>query len=134
MLDKILSFIAEKLARLITCLTNKVFINGQYQATAANAWQYTGLSVTVPSGHNYLVEMIPGYSTGRPIGIGLNDAQTISNAHNAPMYRVEAIRSGESIVRTPYFLLTPGTWYLFDKRESTPTTKNTFVVRGYDLF
>ena len=133
MLDKILSFIAEKLARLITCLTNKIFINGQFQATAANTWQYTGLSITVPSGHNYIVEMLPGYSTGRPIGIGLNDSQTISGAHNAPIYRAEALRTGESVVRSPFFLLTPGTWYLFDKRESVPTTKNSFVVRGYDL-
>lgn len=130
MLDNILAFIAERLATLKT----KTFASGSFKGTVANAWEYTGTTLTVPSGHIYLVYMVPGFSTGRPLGAGLHTSNTIAASVGAPYYRAESVNTSDATSRTPLFLLGPGTYYYFEKRATVPTAANSHTIGGFDLF
>lgn len=130
MLDKILSFVVTRLASLRT----KTFASGSFKGTVANDWEYTGTTLTVPSGHIYLVYMVPGFSTGKPIGAGLHTSDTIPTAYGAPIFRAESENASDAIGRTPLFVLGSGTYYYFEKRASVPTGSNSHLIAGYDLY
>lgn len=130
MLDKILSCIAERLASLKI----KVFVQSSFKGSVANDWEYTGTSITVPNRHIYIVDILTGYNTGRPIGAGLHTSATIAAAIGAPYYRAESTNANDATMRMPLFLLLPGTYYYFEKRATVPTTENSHAIRGFDLF
>lgn len=131
MLDKILAFIAGRLASLKT----KVFVSGSFKGTVANAWEYTGTSITVPNGHIYLVYFVPGFSTGKPIGVGLHTSDTIPTAYGAPLFRAESENANDALMRTPLFVLGSGTtYYYFEKRATVPAAANTHTIAGFDLY
>lgn len=110
--------------------TFKNVVSGSCANTVANEWFYTTLSFTVPVGHIYLVYVSVGYNMGKPIGIGLHSSTTISSAIGAPEYTHEASYVGQS----PAWLLSPGTYYLFCKRNgSSGSYTNSYAISAIDF-
>ena len=72
LLTKIL--LATKQIKPINSVTQ---ITGNFKATAANTWQYTGGILTVPAGHVYLVRVWAGWTSVKPIGVGFETATTV---------------------------------------------------------
>lgn len=99
-----------------------------YQGTKSNAWEYVGQSITVPSGHYYIVLAIQTYTAGRPIGIGLGTATD----QNPPIYIATSSGSSETLYRGT-FLVSAGTYYLFTKRAAVPSAVNTYNVWAIDI-
>ena len=100
-----------------------------FKATAANAWQYTGLSFTIPSGHQYLVRPWMGWNSGKPTGVGF-ETSTSTGTKGFPTYSFE---NANGFCTPPIFLLPPGTFYLFEKRATTPTAANTDYISFIDI-
>lgn len=96
-------------------------INWAFKATAANTWQYTGKSFTVPSGYLYLANIYLGFSSGNPTGMGIHTASS-----GTPRWRQEAT----GIQQSPTWTLGAGTYYIFERRASVPSTANTLYM-GY---
>lgn len=100
-----------------------------FKGTAANTWQYNGVSFTIPSGHLYLVRPTLSWSTGKPIGVGFDSASSVG-ASGFPAYNFE---NANGFYVPPVFMLYTGTYYMFEKRASTPTTANTTYVNFVDI-
>ena len=100
-----------------------------FKATAANTWQYTGLSFTIPSGHQYLARPWMGWNSGKPTGVGF-ETSTAMGTKGFPTYNYE---NANGFYTPPVFLLPAGTFYLFEKRASAPTAANTNYVSFVDL-
>lgn len=113
--------------------TNPISVPAQksisFKATAANTWQYTGLSFTIPSGHQYLVRPYIGWNSGKPTGVGF-ETSTSMGTNVPPTYIFE---NANGFSTPPVFLLPAGTFYLFEKRASVPTVANTDYVSFVDL-
>lgn len=110
--------------------TFKTITTGNYANTEANAWFYTDISFTVPAGHVYLVKAVVGYTAGKPIGVGLHTATTISSAVGVPYFSYEST----CVTQSPTWLLQEGTYYLFCKRSgSSGSYTNAYVVSGLDF-
>lgn len=103
---------------------------GSYGQTTANAWECTGLSIVVPSGHVYLCNVQQGFNTGKPLGIGMHDANTLG-ASGIPLksaYDPDGLMTG-------LFMVTNGTWYIYTKRATAAsgTSVNNYYIRYFDL-
>lgn len=101
---------------------------GSFKNTAANAWQYTNLSFTVPNGHFYSIRIGAGWNSGRPTGIGVNYGTT-SLAGDIPAYSNENTNGVYSMSAD---MLGPGTYYIFDKRATVPTLDNNVYFTAMD--
>ena len=99
---------------------------GNYQNSTTD-WEYTGLTVTVPAGHFYVGLLITGYSAGKPIGVGIHSATTLSG--NIPS---QSNTDSNGVYSCPV-LITPGTWYVFTKRATVPSTTNGHNFRYIDF-
>ena len=102
-----------------------------YTTATANAWENTGISVTVPSGHLYLVHVRAVYQNSRPIGIGFHAASTFG-AYNAPQYNVQSPIANETIEKAG-FILTSGTHYLFTKRTETGSNTHYLYILDFNI-
>lgn len=103
-------------------------VNAQsYSTTTANTWQYTGHSFTVPSGHVYVVRLYTQYSAGKPIGLGIHSAASMSGAITAPLYNTENANGVQGYT----MLLPAGTYYIWSKRAGTGS--NTYTATALDL-
>lgn len=100
-----------------------------YKATAANTWEYTKLSFTIPSGHQRLVRPWVGWNSGKPTGVGF-ETSTSMGTKGFPTYNFE---NANGFYTPPVFLLPAGTFYLFEKRASVPTSANTDYVSFIDF-
>lgn len=100
---------------------------GQYQQAAANQWEDTGLTITVPTGHVFLGELSSGWSSGKPIGLGVNQATSLTGGQ--PNFCIE----NENAVLAIDTFLYPGTWHVFTKRASAGTTNNNYYYRYIDI-
>ena len=115
--------------------TNPISVPAQksisFKATAANTWQYTGLSFTIPSGHQYLTRVWEDWNSGKPIGVGF-ETSTAIGTKGFPTYNFE---NANGFYTPPVFLLPAGTFYLFEKRATVPTSANTDYVSfiGFNL-
>lgn len=100
-----------------------------FKGTAANTWQYNGVSFTIPSGHLYLVRPTLSWNTGKPIGVGFDSSSAVGSS-GFPAYNFE---NANGFYVPPVFMLYTGTYYMFEKRASTPTTANTTYVNFVDI-
>lgn len=103
--------------------------DASYAYSAGDTWSYTGLSVVVPTGHVYIVQIIQTYNGSRPIGIGVHTTTTITS-YNAPAYHVQSGSTSQALARGT-FLLKAGTWYIWGKAAGAGTNK--FAVQGLDF-
>ena len=111
-----------------TAMHTFAYVN--YKATTTN-YEYVGISVTVPSGYVYLVYFIAGYSTGAPTGIAICNSSTTCSAATviyehlptSPLY-------GRN---TPAYFLSAGTYYMWAKRASVPSSENGHAAYGIIL-
>lgn len=111
------------LAQSIVAWRNQAL--GSYANTTSDAWEKTTLSVTVPTGHYYLIYLNSGWSNGRPIGLGLGgSSDTVPN-------RYFETTSSDAMYNTPIFLVEAGTYYLFVKRGGTGL--NAYSYSAIDL-
>lgn len=102
-------------------------VNSTYSHTTANAWVITNLSFTVPEGHVYIVDVVCTYTNGKPYGIGLQNASTLSQG--APVMSISET-TAKYVTRGTFFVR-PGTWYICTLRASTGS--NTYNVYGLDF-
>lgn len=110
-------------------ITQMTQISGSFKATAADTWQYNGGQFTVPSGHIYLVRPDLGWSSGKPVGVGLNFSTTIG-APGFPYFNVE---NANGFYNCPTFLCFPATYYMFEKRATVPTAANPYYINAIDI-
>lgn len=102
-----------------------------YATTTANTWEYTGISVTVPTNHVYQLQVQMTYNSSRPIGIGFHGSTSIATAYSAPLYNSHSESTSIACCMTG-FILQAGTWYLFTKTAGTGS--NNLYVRGLDIY
>ena len=124
LLTKIL--LATKQIKPINSVTQ---ITGNFKATAANTWQYTGGSLTVPAGHVYLVRAWAGWASIKPIGVGFETATTVGSKG----FPSHCIENSNGLYDGGTFLLYPSTYYLFEKRAGTPTATNPYYIDCIDI-
>ena len=98
-----------------------------YSNTTSNAWEVTNLSFTVPTGHVYIIQITCTYTNGKPYGIGLHSATSLSQ--NAPVMSIEET-VGKYITRGTFFV-PAGTWYICTLRAGAGS--NTYNVYGLDF-
>ena len=101
-----------------------------YMATSTN-WEYTGKSFTVPTNHVWLVNVRGAFSSGRPIGMGVHNANTVTAS--GPVWCISSPDTSTSVNWTPTFLLQAGTYYVFCKRASVPTATNQHMMNYIDI-
>lgn len=116
--------------RLLPIRLINIFVNHAYKGTAANTWQYIGKSFTVPAGHAYLVFLTAAWNTGRPTGIGLNSTNgTISTSPD-----LGYVENDNGLAnRTPMLYVSNGTYYVYCKRATVPTTTNNHSAYAIDI-
>lgn len=102
-------------------------ITGSYQNTSANAWENTGISITVPQYHKYLVSVDTYWTNGKPIGLGLDSNASLSSL--PPRYCIDRT---EAVQSTPTFMLPPGKHYVYSKRSTAPA-ENAYTINAIDL-
>lgn len=108
----------------------QLFSNESYAFTAANTWEYIGLSITVPDGHLYLLRIVQTYSGTRPLGVGIHGANTISS-WNAPSYNVQSPDTSQACGSGTFILPANSTHYIYGKAVGANTNK--FSVYGLDF-
>lgn len=115
--------------RFISLYSGATFANN-----AAETWAYTGMSVTVPSGHYYLLQIYALWNNGKPTGVGLHTSTSLTSpySYGAPVMNQTCAISGAS-AGIGTFLVNPGTWYIFEKQATASTNNNTYYVRGIDF-
>lgn len=117
--------------RLASLIQTKVFLaNYTYSNTAANTWQYTGRSFTVPSGYAAICYVLSNYASGACKGLGLSVSNTLPSA-GAPEMLQDT--SSTHLNRTCAFYLAAGTYYVFSKRASASASPNTYNVQGLQI-
>lgn len=102
-------------------------VNSTYSTTTANAWSYTGLSFTVPTGHVYVARINTSYTNGKPIGIGVHTSTSLTTAITAPIHNIENSLGIQNVT----CLLTASTYYVWSKRAGTGS--NTYRVDALDF-
>lgn len=116
-------------ANRISQLLGKISISSietRYQAQSLD-WEYTGLSITVPNNHIYLVQGQTGWSSAEPIGLGI--CKSISAEK-----RFAAVTKENSSFYTPLCLLASGeTGYLMEKRVYVPNNSNIEKITYIDI-
>lgn len=125
--------IKDLLTRIVKRIPRWVVLeNGTtYTTTAANTWEYTGISVTVPTNHAYLLQVQTTYHNTRPIGIGFHGSTSISSTYGAPLYSEQSSSTSVACCIAD-FILNAGTWYLFTKTAGTGLNEQ--YVRGLDVY
>ena len=99
-----------------------------FQATAANTWQCTGNTFVVPTNHYYIVKVRIGWSTGKPIGIGIDNSSVL----DAAGYPDANIENANGLYEATFFL-SSGTYYIYEKRGSVPTSANSSWLSYIDI-
>lgn len=101
---------------------------GSYQQSTANAWENTGLTITVPTDHMYIGVLECTWASGRPLGLGVNTSSSLLG--DVPNQAHE--NGGEGTLAFTVALY-PGTWYVFTKRSSVGTSANSYYFRRIDV-
>lgn len=131
-LKKMLTKILVNLNRLNSRITyTTAFSSYAYQGTKSNEWEYIGKSITVPSGHRYLLRLEQGWASGKPIGLGVHHTNDLSGANAIPRYG--SIESADGVLSTPAFLLAPATYYVYTKRATVPSQANNYFCYFIDI-
>lgn len=112
----------------ISRMTQKIVNIGSYAQTTANAWEDTGITIVVPSGHLYVGMLTAGYVSGRPLGIGAD--RSASPSGGIPEQSAESANGQYSVA----VFLYPGTWRVFTKRASVASSANNYYLRYVDMF
>ena len=128
MLTKILTNL-NTLNNRITYTT--IFSAYDYKGTKSNEWEYIGKTFTVPSGHAYLVRFDQTYASGKPIGLGIHNANNLSGATAIPRYG--SVESSDGVQCSPLFYLTAGDYYMYTKRATVPTSANRYYCYAIDM-
>ena len=104
----VLANCADKEADAINALNSQLKMKtsylGGYTNASANTWADTGLTIVVPTGHVFIGVVTTGYSSGRPIGIGVDESATPTGS--IPIQSAES-ENGQYGVNV---FLWPGTW------------------------
>jgi len=103
-------------------------VSNNYKVSST-AWSYCNLSFTVPVGHIYLASGYAGWSSGKPVGVGIHTASTLGN-EGYPRY---SVYDANGMMQTPYYVLPNGTYYLFEKRATVPSANNYHAIFVLDL-
>lgn len=80
----------------------------RYNFTAANTYEYTGVSVTCPAGHTYIVRATLVYSNSDPKGI-------VASPKSNVMYLYECYAREELSSRINFMLIEGETAYIWGK-------------------
>ena len=112
---------------LFSKLTQNLVTIGGYTQQTANAWENTELTVVVPNGHFFVGLLTTGYSSGRPLGIGID--RNTTPVGGIPEQSAESSNGQFSVTVCLY----PGTWYVYTKRATVGTANNNYYLRYVDL-
>ena len=115
--------------KLVNVGAVNLVVNHPYQAITTG-WEYVGASFTVPSGHIYLVMLTAGWTTGKPIGLGINSSSSLGSV-GVPDYGF--VENSSYAGRTPLLFLSQGTYFLFCKRATVPTGNNNHSAYAIDV-
>lgn len=102
---------------------------GGYKQLTTN-WEDTGLQITVPAGHVYVGVVDGGWSSGKPVGLGVNSSTTLTGG--VPNQARVAVDSNDVVFAITVVLYT-GTWNVFTKRAAAGTANNNYYFRYVDL-
>lgn len=100
----------------------------QYATQVADAWEYIGLSITVPSGHTYILNVTCDWQIGKPLGLAIG-----TSSSGTPDIRYES-NGTDSVMLTGAIFLQNGTYYVFAKRGAASQTQNNYTVTYLDIY
>ena len=111
---------AQQLSELAAKVTLKTLVSSlRFQGTKSNAWEYTGISFTVPAGYRYITRVYQTYSSGKPLGIGVGTANNLT---------IPNIATQGDYVTMGTYILTPATYYVYTMRATVPIATNAYDV------
>ena len=105
--------------------------NTSITATSANTWFYTNQSITVPTGHIYLVQVYVNYSNTKCLGLGMHTASTFSQYYNSPFYHMVSASTSDHLGVASFMLNGGTTWYCWLKYAGA--NSNTVYIRYLDF-
>lgn len=97
---------------------------GSHKATAADTWEYTGVSFTITESVVLYIRTNTSSARKRPTGLGLHSANTLSSGN----YPDEIAYTAEYAGRTPIYWVPSGTYYVYQKRAAAGTAEATITV------
>ena len=127
-IQALVSKISDDTVELSSDLANKIKYNRLdklYATQAANAWEDTGLSFTVPNDHFYICHVVTNWQMGKPIGLGIALSGSL-------IYRFNP-NDGISVLDTPAYFLSAGTYSVYAMREAASATQNTYYLYYLDI-
>jgi len=98
--------------------------SGSHQATAADTWEYTGISFTTTKSCVLYIRTNTSSARKRPTGLGLHSAATLSSGS----YPDEIAYEAGYAERTPLYWVPSGTYYVYQKRAAAGTAAATITV------
>lgn len=93
-------------------------ITQNYKHIAADTWENTGLSITIPPEKIYIVSAYVGWSAGRPTGIGFS----MDASSNTPSAALMTDGGNSSVQFSATYMLNSGTYYVCEKRNTANAT------------
>jgi len=124
-------FLNDTFKTLRNNLAMRQIASSSYKATSTN-YEYVNVTFTVPTGCTYLVWMMAVYSSGGPVGIILTNSTAAPSAANT-VHKFEW-ESTNAVGKSPALMLVAGTYYMWVKRASVPSSANNHYVYGVTLY
>ena len=97
---------------------------GTHQSTAADTWEYTGITFTTTAACILYIRTNTSSARKRPTGLGLHSANTLASGS----YPDEIAYTAEHAERTPIYWVPAGTYYVYQKRAAAGTAAATITV------
>ena len=112
-------------------LAMRQLASSSYKASSTN-YEYVNVTFTVPTGCTYLVWLTAVYTSGAPIGIALTtNSNAPSSANTVGFWEWS---SSFTAGKTPVMMLVQGTYYMWAKRATVPTSANNHFAYGVKLY
>lgn len=106
-------------------------VSGKFKATSTN-WEYTGISVTVPANHTYLLQGGASYNTAKPIGMALSLSDSRLQAIGIT-YLDDTVNTLNYVSQSSLCAASNTTVYLWERRKTVPTADNNVYIQYVDI-
>jgi hypothetical protein len=114
-----LSSLDGTISERIQNLTKLQAVGQDFAGSKTLEWEYTGISLTIPNNHVYLVWGNAGWGETTPKGVALSSSNQYTWFNT-----VTEITSGILVYYTPPLIRSSGTVYLWEKRAGQGTNRN----------
>ena len=103
--------------------------------SSSTDWEYTGLSITCPTGHVYIINAWTDWNSGAPKGLCLSDSISSRRVLCETFLDYQTCNGTNGYVRkTPAVIMWQGdTAAVWEKRETTPSAENQIQLLYVDI-